>query len=480
MKLGLKSGSRKRSQKGCRMFVGLLLVLILVLSVGWPSDIPVVKATEGWWAWLEGGSYPAHNGFLRLRVEASAGITFISGTVSCSGGSLPFLGAPSSGSMVIYESLYNITSPGTVMFSIETSAGMAEGVLGYTFNGEYSLTDGSVYGWQIGTSLDMEAFTAPVPDPVGVSISGSDNVSVGTSYTYDATITPGTPPYSVQFTRSSTDHPADDLTYAVQSGSGTSWSQAMTFPSIDDAYEVSVTVTDSASPATSDTDTMVVNAAAGKPVLYGALVRGTNGTPSFALFSASPGSPPDMTAGILTSSYVVTSPEWLLKGAREYVLNVSGTYANPLKVYVTYTSPLNGLEWTYVFSFDTTSMSDPGDYDTSDDVPGDGADVIPTWLQGLVNSIKDMLDKLFRFLFVPTSAQIAQLLPSGTLGATLLEGTAWDTGASTWSLHTHWDSNVIQLVEVDFSDLGTFGSTVKVIVQAGMCLALIYMVVVLL
>jgi hypothetical protein len=125
-------------------------------------------------------------------------------------------------------------------------------------------------------------------------------------------------------------------------------------------------------------------------------------------------------------------------------------------------------------------MSDPGDYDTSDDVPGDGADVIPTWLQGLVNSIKDMLDKLFRFLLVPTAAQIDQLLPSGTLGASLLEGTAWDSGAATWSLHTHWGENVIQLVDVDFADLGTFGSTVKVIVQAGVCLALIYMVVVLL
>jgi hypothetical protein len=91
-----------------------------------------------------------------------------------------------------------------------------------------------------------------------------------------------------------------------------------------------------------------------------------------------------------------------------------------------------------------------------------------------------MLDKLFRFLFIPTDAQIDQLLPTGTLGATLLEGTAWDTGAATWSLHTHWESNVIQLVEVDFADLGVFGSTVKVMVQAGICLALIYMVVVLL
>jgi hypothetical protein len=329
---------------------------------------------------------------------------------------------------------------------------------------------------EAGVSSGAEA----APDPVSVAISGSDNVFMGTSYTYDAEVSPGTGPYTVQFERSSTEHPADDLVYSVQSGAGTSWHQAMSFPSVDDTYVISVTVTDSASPATSDTDTMTVNASAGKPVLYGALVRGANNLPTFALYSSSPGSPPDLAAGLATSSYVVTSPEWALKGARSYVLNVASPYANPLKVYVTYTDPLNLLEWSYVFSFDTTSMDSEGDYDTSDDVPGDGADVVPTWLRGLVNSIKDMLDKLFRFLFVPTASQIDQLLPTGTLGATLLEGTSWDSGDSTWTMHVHWGESEVVLVDVDFADLGAFGTAVKVIVQAGVCLALIYMVVVLL
>jgi hypothetical protein len=419
--------------------------------------------------------------FVQFALLSAVNINDMTGSVTANGVSIPYKssygGTPDYGKLFSGEPMLTGGSGITVTFvwDFECAYGTMSGSVQHTYTWSGC---GSTQWWAYDHDHE-QAFGTPVPDPVGVAISGSDNAFVGTSYIYDATITPGTPPYTVQFTRSSTDHPADDLVYTVQTGSGSTFHQAMTFPSVDDAYEVSVTVTDSASPATSDTDTMVINVSAGKPVLYGALVRGTNGTPSFALFSASPGSPPDMTAGILTSSYVVTSPEWVLKGAREYVLNVSGTYANPLKVYVTYTSPLNGLEWTYVFSFDTTSMSDPGDYDTSDDVPGDGADVVPTWLQGLVNSIKAMLDKLFRFLFIPTDDQLDRLLPGGALGDSLLEGTSWGAGDTTWSLHTHWDSNVITLVEVDFADLGAFATAVRLIVQAGMCLALIYMVVVL-
>jgi hypothetical protein len=322
--------------------------------------------------------------------------------------------------------------------------------------------------------------TEELPEPVSVEISGSDNVSVGQSYTYDATITPGSGPYTVQFSRSSTAHPADDLVYAVQEGSSVAWEQVMTFPSVDDAYEVSVTVTDAES--TSDTDTMIVNASAGKPVLYGQVVVGLSNMVEFGMFTTDPGaSALPWSEAIGTVDYVVTSPGWVLKGTGWYLLDVGLPAADPLKVYVTYTSPSNGLDWSYIFSFDTGAMAETGDWADSAGGSGSGEDVVPTWLEALAEKIKVSLEKLLRFLFIPTAAQMATLLPSGSLGASLLDGTTWGAVATSWTLHGHWDGHEVPLISVDLDGMSSNGFVVAVryVMQALCTMALIYLVVVL-
>lgn len=355
-----------------------------------------------------------------------------------------------------------------------------------SWTGSVPAYDASVYGYGYPGGSEYGPGVWPTegapPDPVSVVISGSDVGLVGQSYTYDAEIGPGVGPYTVQFSRSSTAHPADDLVYGEQSGAGTTWHQVVMFPNVDDAYEVSVTVTDAADPATSDTDTMEVNAWAGKPVLYGQIVVGLSNMVEFGMFTTDPGEGALPWSGAIgTGSYVVTAPEWVVKGTGWYLLNVSLPAANPLKVYVTYTSPLNGLDWSYVFSFDTADMAEIGDWADSAGGGGDGADVVPTWLGALANKIKDALEKLLRLLFIPTGAQMATLLPSGSLGASLLDGTTWGAVATSWALHAHWDGHEVPLISVDLDGMRSNGFVVAVryVMQALCTMALIYLVVVL-
>jgi hypothetical protein len=97
----------------------------------------------------------------------------------------------------------------------------------------------------------------------------------------------------------------------------------------------------------------------------------------------------------------------------------------------------------------------------------------------------DFIAKLWNWLFVPDAAHLALLMPSGTLGSQLLENTSWGTGGSSWSISGHWMvggvSTAVPIVSVDFGAMTSnpFVVAVKLIVQAGMCLGLIYMVIVL-
>jgi hypothetical protein len=100
------------------------------------------------------------------------------------------------------------------------------------------------------------------------------------------------------------------------------------------------------------------------------------------------------------------------------------------------------------------------------------------WLKPVI----DALMKLFNALFVPTEAQMRTLMPSGTLGASLLEGTSWGSAGSTWELHVHWGVHEIVLVNLTFADYASNGFVVAIrtAVQIGYLLAMVYMVVVLL
>lgn len=380
----------------------------------------------------------------------------------------------------------------TATFYIVTVYGVCSGSVtaSNSGGGDYN------YGYYPADQGNDEPFAAV---PVSVELSGASSASVGQNYTYSAAISGGTAPYSVVFERSSTAHPADDLVYATQSGSGTSYSQVITFPNVDNSFVVAVTVTDSTN-ATA-TDSMTVNASSDKPVVYGAAKLGANGQVEFrATLTPPAGVFPNDSTSLPTSGaaptmwYTVLTPSWLLRGAYSFILPASSPVANPYVVMISLMDRA-GVEWTYVFSFDTSSWSAPGDW--SDSTGGTGSDAeIPTWLDSLLNSLRNMLLKLwdtilaalkamFQWLFVPTDAQMTSLLPSGTMGATLLEGLPEFTGADTsaYTLHTHWTvggvAKQIDLLTIDLSTLAASGfvSVMKLVIQAGMSLGLIFMVV---
>jgi hypothetical protein len=97
------------------------------------------------------------------------------------------------------------------------------------------------------------------------------------------------------------------------------------------------------------------------------------------------------------------------------------------------------------------------------------------WLKPLI----DQFIKMFNYLFVPTVEDMRRLLPLGTLGASLIAHTSWGTPATEWDMHVHYANQEVQIVHVVFADLESFSGKVKMAVQIGYVLALIYLVVVL-
>jgi hypothetical protein len=111
-------------------------------------------------------------------------------------------------------------------------------------------------------------------------------------------------------------------------------------------------------------------------------------------------------------------------------------------------------------------------------------DPMVKWLKEMLLWFWGKVAEGLKWLFVPTEAQMTYLMPSGLMGASLLEDTDWDTvtKGTSWTMNAHWDGNEVPLVSLDMATLASSGFVVAVrtIVQAGMCLALVYMVVVLL
>lgn len=335
-----------------------------------------------------------------------------------------------------------------------------------------------------------------------VVISGGSTVRVGQSYTYTAIITGGTAPYSVVFQRVSTAHPSDDYTYAAQVVSGTTASQVMEFPRVDSAWEVGVTVTDSLGTVASDS--MVVNAASEKPVVYAGIKWTNNGQDDLLEFRVSTSAfggvwksdaeslPTEGGAGVMW--YTVLTPAPYLRASRYFVLRGGNPPANPYTVMISLVDEA-GTDWTYVFSFDTSTMSGPGDW--VDTTGGGGSEsTLPSWLESLIAALRNMLLRvwevvktalvdMFKWLFVPTDAQVSSLLPSGTMGATLLQGLPVYEGADTasYTLHVHWtvggEVKQIDLMTLDLASLADNGfvKAVKLAVQGVMSIALVMMVV---
>jgi hypothetical protein len=223
-------------------------------------------------------------------------------------------------------------------------------------------------------------------------------------------------------------------------------------------------------------DTLEVLVGAYAPDFKGQLYM-TGSEVRFAMYPAASNPPgeyvePGSDNVVNTAEYTIDRP---LTGEAwaYYILADVPPLANPYVVHATYTDPTNGRQYMYTFSFDTTGLDAGGDWAQGDGSKGSGE--LPSWLNVFLTMIKDAL----KWLFVPTEAQMKSLMPGGSLGASLLDLTAWGTGDQTFDLHFHWGTNTVQFVSWDLSTFGTsgFASGVKLIVQAGYCLALVYMVV---
>jgi hypothetical protein len=165
------------------------------------------------------------------------------------------------------------------------------------------------------------------------------------------------------------------------------------------------------------TDTLDLNAGVNKPDVWGQIYDIPDGDAlkTYINFKLFPPTTPQTTppvagdTAIGTSNYTITSPGTVEQGSNYYMLTpcLITALPNPLLVYVNYRDPISKQTWSYVFSFNTTGWAansgalSNGDTWTGAETPGAFA-----WLW-------DLLVKLFRFLFVPSSTDFSAQIAGG-------------------------------------------------------------------
>lgn len=316
--------------------------------------------------------------------------------------------------------------------------------------------------------------------PLSVALSGPSQSTIGVPYTATATAAHGTPPYRYLFAIDWVTELSTTEVYTGTLSSTATLTYTFTFVA---HFQIRVTALDSTDAEA--TDTIDVNLNEDKPVLHGQLVdlgNVLNGDYAILYFTLiddkNYGSPPvDDALAISTDYYSVNSPQIQSRGFKGYNL-AHTTFAllpNPLVVAVSYTDPTTHLVWQYTFSFDTTGFTH-GSWADSAGEEG-GISTQPEWMQW----IEEMLKRVLTYLFKPTQDQIEQLLPGGTLGATLLEGTTWANGATHWELTVHAGAIAIPLVDADLTALRqyTFVSAFRYGIDAAICMGLLYMIIIL-
>jgi hypothetical protein len=243
------------------------------------------------------------------------------------------------------------------------------------------------------------------------TVAGTNTAAVGVAYTFTATIGGGLTPYHTTWQ-------VNDLVRVVWQGTyGTATTMTYTFGSVKH-YQVWCTVVDAL--GTSVTGTHDVNGAADKPIMWGQ-VRDldyndpvTTKTLSWIEFKMFPNSvpktsPPVSGGEIATGNYEITSPATSAQAVTYYILRpiAWASLPNPLIVYVNYHDPASGQDWSYSFSFDTTGWAANGWALSNGDTGATAETPVGfAWLW-------DMLVKLFKALFVPSSSAFSDQLASG-------------------------------------------------------------------
>ena len=491
MKWGQKRGSRARSQKACRMFVGLLLVVALVVS---GVRIPVAQAGVFYGIGDVGMdfSYPSfsvNTSGVDHSCSQQAGDILVSGpgdwqwgqcyyymeswtismTMDGAAAYATYCDAHWSPSSHVVDNICVNTSWSTGVHHIVGSASWSKGGIGYTWSFDYT--------------GNISQYIAPVV----VEISGPSAVDTTVGGTWTATAAGGTSPYTYLwsygltsgFPTNATTYYGSTLSAVLASGTNTVQVTAA------DAADPQGSAVASASVVSADEVAsyhiklqrvgsvgQYIEATAWDNTGQAVEITGTADS-EIAIYTAAPDPVGFNWTTIDEAVAVNNSLAWRWSGwggfGQEHqwfksTITITGGHAIPV------TAEFVGL------GQNIDVWVTPDDTQIGAPVPPAVQEVEPVW----ITQAKGILLWLGNTLFVPTQAQLDSLLPSGSLGASLLEGTAWSTGASTWTMHTHWDGHEIVLINVNFADLGVFGSRVKTIVQAGICMALIYMVVVLL
>lgn len=253
---------------------------------------------------------------------------------------------------------------------------------------------------------------------VSVALTGPTSVASGSSYDYTALVAHGTPPYSVVFQRIG-DLPADDYTWSPQTGSGTTYTQSIMFPSALRSYTVQVTVTDAEQHTA--TDTLTINPHAERPTVYGYLQEGTTGSGDFLDFVCSlthNGTYPAESEWLPCEApgagrywYTLDVPAWSVHGAAHYTLRLASPWPNPLTAMITIHDETSGDVWTLVFSFDTSGLTGPGDWIDSEG-GGEQFNEEETWIGRLLSALEAMLKRVFQWLFVPSASSFGDQLSS--------------------------------------------------------------------
>jgi hypothetical protein len=267
------------------------------------------------------------------------------------------------------------------------------------------------YTW----TFDYTGAIAVYVPPLSVSLTGAFTTQIGIPYTCTATASGGTSPYRYLFSIDWVTVIGGVNNYTeVYTGSLTSSGTfTYTFTFVGE-FLIRVTALDAEDNEANDT--LDLNAGVNKPALWGQIYDIPDGDPlktyiNFKLFppNISQDNPPVANGAIQTQFYEITSPGTVEKGSVYYMLNpvLITALPNPLLIYVNYHDPVSGSDWSYVFSFNTTGWAansgaaSNGDTWTGAETPGAFA-----WLW-------DLLVKLFRFLFVPSSTDFSAQIAAG-------------------------------------------------------------------
>lgn len=456
-----KRACRPQSQKLCRMIAGLLLAVMLALGSFVLSPLPVARADTTYT--MTGGAYYVSivNNVLYFATVPVTGIYQMDNSISLDNSGYTKAGTFSfvingvekvNNASLAWESgardthfggkIATSNLPGYGDASVDTWSFTFSGTLTSNMT-HYAVT---ING---GGSAVLNSAYSGLFIPVSVSITGPLQTGTSSSATFEAIAVDGSAPYRYLW---AIDWVTDLSTTEVYTGSlGTVASLEYRFTFVGH-FRIRVTCLDSKdAEATAGWD---VNLGEDRPVLHGQLLdygsAGENpddAIMAFYLFDDKPHgvAPWPGAEAIPTSDYSVNSPQTGTRMDQWYAISVPfAALPDPLVVVVSYTDPVTRLQWLYSFSFPTTGWAHGNWIDTE----GQSGSRVET--PGWLTPIETMLRAAFRWLFVPSDADMARVFPSGAVsGESFNPFGGLSSGAARWTYKVTWQGKQLTLMDLN-------------------------------